>query len=60
MPTLKEMLEDGTIPMKRGVWIDVYNHSANSEISGTILTRIDSGNYHYVTEITACDSEGRR
>ena len=45
------MFRDGTIPISGGVWIDVYNHSCNTRIAGTILTRIDRGNYWYVTEV---------
>lgn len=45
------MFLDRTIPLIGGVWIDVYNHSANALISGTIHTRIDHGNYWYVTEL---------
>ena len=51
IPTLCGMFRDGTIPIVGGVWIDVYNRSCNAQISGTILTRIDRGNYWYVTEI---------
>lgn len=51
IPTLCEMIRDRTIPLIGGVWIDVYNHSANTEIAGTIHTRIDHGNYWYVTEL---------
>lgn len=51
VPTLREMFLDRTIPLIGGVWIDVYNHSANALISGTIHTRIDHGNYWYVTEL---------
>lgn len=45
------MFRDRTIPILGGVWIDVYNHSCNAGISGTIHTRIDHGNYWYVTEL---------
>lgn len=51
VPTLREMLLDGTIPIVGGAWIDVYNHSANPFYAGTIHTRIDHGNYWYVTEL---------
>ena len=50
-PTLAEMFKDGTIPIMGGVWIDVYNHSCNTEIEGTIHTRINAGNYWYTTEL---------
>lgn len=52
IPTLGEMLIDGTIPLRGGVWIDIYNHSSNDRIAGTIHTRIQHGNYWYVTELT--------
>ena len=51
LPTLEAMLLDGTIPIMGGAWIDIYNHSANGEIAGTIHTRISHGNYWYVTEL---------
>lgn len=51
IPTINSMFRDGTIPIAGGVWIDVYNHSCNTRMAGTILTRIDRGNYWYVTEI---------
>jgi hypothetical protein len=60
MPTLKAMLDDGTIPIRGGVWIDIYNHTAKEDMAGVIHTRISQGNYWYVTEIKACDTEGRR
>ena len=51
------MFEEGKIPIRGGVWIDIYNSTANMEIAGTIHTRISHGNYWYVTEIkdTASD-----
>lgn len=58
MPTLERMLVDGTIPIRGGVWIDIYNHSANTEFAGTIHTRISHGNYWYVTEIADSASDG--
>lgn len=56
LPTIKEMLEDGTIPICHGAWVDVYNHISNKNITGTINTRISHANYYYVTEIK--DSAG--
>ena len=56
LPTLRAMHLDGTIPIRGGVFIDVYNHISNSEISGTIHTRIAGGNYWYVTEINERDT----
>ena len=38
------------MPLVRGAWIDVFNGSANTEISGTILTTIDSSKNYYVME----------
>lgn len=60
IPTLEAMLKDGTIPIRGGVWIDVYNHSANGEIAGVIHTRISQGNYWYVTEIADGDTKSWR
>lgn len=51
IPTLGLMIADDSFPVKRGVWIDVYNKCHNTEIAGTIHTRIFNGNYWYVTEI---------
>ena len=60
LPTLEAMLLDGTIPLRGGAWIDIYNHSSNPNIAGTIHTRIQHGNYWYVTEVkdTAGHEEG--
>ena len=57
VPTFQRMFNDGIIPIRGGVWIDIYNSSVNTEIAGTIHTRISHGNYWYVTEIkdTASD-----
>lgn len=49
IPTFKEMFHKRIIPIKQGVWIDIYNKSVNPLFAGTILTRIDRGNYWYVT-----------
>lgn len=57
LPTLQKMFSDGKIPMREGVWIDIYNQSVNTEIAGTILTRISSANYYYVTEIKETDTD---
>lgn len=51
IPTLKGMFRDGRVPIEGGVWIDIYNRSCNIRIAGTIHTRIDHGNYWYVTEL---------
>lgn len=51
MPTFQRMFDEGLIPIRDGVWIDIYNSSVNTEMAGTILTRISQGNYWYVTEI---------
>ena len=56
IPTFQKMFRDGKIPIRGGVWIDIYNSSSNTEIAGTIHTRIKEGNYWYVTELT--DSAG--
>ncbi|MBD5357333.1 MAG: hypothetical protein HDR88_10070 [Bacteroides sp.] len=47
---LKEMLEDGQIPFKDGLWIDTYNKGVNPDVAGTLRTTIDSANMHYVME----------
>ena len=47
---LKEMLEDGQIPMVDGLWIDTYNKGVNPDVAGTLRTTIDSANMHYVME----------
>lgn len=59
IPTFQKMFSEGIVPLKGGVWIDIYNQSVNTEISGTIHTRISQGNYWYVTEVkdTAGDQE---
>ena len=57
MPTLEAMLLDGTIPIRGGAWIDIYNHSANGEIAGTIIRKVSHSGYFYVTVIT--EDEGR-
>lgn len=49
---LKEMLEDGQIPMIDGLWIDTYNKGVNEDVAGTLRTTIDSANMHYVMECT--------
>lgn len=51
------MLVDGTIPLRGGVYIDIYNQIANERICGTIHTRIDRGNYWYVTEVRDGDMD---
>lgn len=51
-PTLARMISDGIIPLyPGGAWIDIYNGCAKVDIAGTIHTRIDHGNYWYVTEL---------
>lgn len=58
LPTLEAMLLDGTIPLTGGAWIDIYNHTANASIAGTIHTRISQGNYWYVTEFEDSTGDG--
>lgn len=60
IPTFQKMFSEGKIPLKRGVWIDIYNQSVNTEISGTIHTRISQGNYWYVTEVKDTPSDQER
>lgn len=49
IPTLNKMFREGRVPIEGGVWIDIYNQSCNARIAGTIHTRIDHGNYWYIT-----------
>lgn len=51
VPTFEKMFRDGKVPIKGGVWIDIYNQSVNESVAGTIHTRISQGNYWYVSEI---------
>ena len=60
IPTFQKMFSEGIIPLKDGVWIDIYNQSVNTEISGTIHTRISQGNYWYVTEVEDTPSDRER
>ena len=46
---LDKMIEKGIIPNIGGVWVDAYNQSVNTEIAGTITTRIDAANNTFVT-----------
>lgn len=46
---LVEMIARGRLPF-RGGWIDLYNQATNPNVSGTILTTIDSSNNYYVME----------
>jgi len=51
-PTLARMILDGIVPLyPGGAWIDIYNACCRTDIAGTVLTRIDHGNYWYVTEL---------
>jgi len=46
------MILDGIVPLyPGGAWIDIYNACCRTDIAGTVLTRIDHGNYWYVTEL---------
>ena len=51
VPTFLKMFRECKVPIKGGVWIDLYNQSVNDMICGTIHTRINQGNYWYVSEI---------
>lgn len=51
LPTFQAMFREGKIPIRGGVWIDLYNQTSNAEIAGTIHTRISHANYYYVTEM---------
>lgn len=48
-----KMFHEGRVPIRGGVWIDVYSRLSNTEISGTITTRISASNCYYVSEISA-------
>ena len=43
-----------------GVFIDAYNQSINTDIAGTITTRVDASNMTYVTEICNTNSINTR
>jgi len=61
VPTMIKMYSESKIPIRGGVYIDVYNQIINEEISGAIHTRISQGNYWYVTELfedTSSDKQG--
>ena len=45
---LANMLKEGIIPHRDGVWIDCYNQSV-SDIAGTILAGITDKNHYFVT-----------
>jgi len=45
------MICSNKIPNMGGVFIDAYNQSINTDIAGTITTRVDASNMTYVTEI---------
>lgn len=47
---LMTMLQNCTIPIRGGQWIDAYNKST-SPIAGTIKARIDHNNLYFVTEL---------
>lgn len=57
VPTFQRMFDEGIIPIRDGVWIDLYNQSVNTEIAGTIIRKVSHAAYWYVTEIkdTASD-----
>lgn len=33
-----------------GIWIDGYNNSINTQVAGTITTRVDAANMLFITE----------
>lgn len=48
---LKAMIEQGKIPIKGGVCIDLYNQCVHEDFFTTILCGIDFRCMHYVTEL---------
>lgn len=44
---VNEMLINGKIPLKSGVFVDAYNHKAR--MLATITCRVDSNNYYVTT-----------
>ena len=47
---LQKMIDKGFIPNNETCFIDAYNQSVNTEITGTITARVDASNMVYVTE----------
>lgn len=47
---IAQMFQDGNMPMRGGQWIDLYNQATNPDVSGTVLTTIDSSNNYFVME----------
>lgn len=54
---LQKMITNNLIPNKGGVFIDAYNQTINTEIAGTITTRVDASNMVYITEIIPLNTD---
>jgi hypothetical protein len=44
------MFQRGQIPLQKGVWVDAYNQTIDTEKAGTVLTVINQNNY-FTTEL---------
>ena len=54
---LQKMITNNLIPNTGGVFIDAYNQTINTEIAGTITTRVDASNMVYVTEVIPLNTD---
>ena len=54
---LKKMKTNNLIPNQGGVFIDAYNQTINTEIAGTITTRVDASNMTFVTDIIPLNTD---
>ena len=54
---LAKMIANNLIPTRGGIFIDAYNQTINTEIAGTITTRVDASNMVYVTEIILLNTD---
>jgi hypothetical protein len=54
---LQKMITNNLIPNTGGVFIDAYNQTINTEIAGTITTRVDASSMVYVTEVIPLNTD---
>lgn len=47
---LNSMIADGKIDPEKTLWIDCYNQRVDSEVAGTILTRVNATNHYLVSD----------
>jgi hypothetical protein len=47
---LNKMIAEGKIDTSRTEWVDAYNQCTNSEVCGTILTRVDASGNYFISE----------